>query len=159
MSEWLTRVINENQAIGRADIPLKILSIGMLIKIFLNYFLVGIPEVNIQGAGIGTLVCYIFIFICAVVSLCKNMRISLNFINILIKPFIAGLLCAFSAVISYNIFNKFVFYKISTILSIIVSAFIYLLGVVFLKIITKKDFESSNVVNRVSKIFKKSKFT
>lgn len=150
-----TPVCSMLQAIGRADMPLKILSVGMLIKIFLNYFLVGIPEINIQGAGIGTLVCYVFIFVLAVISLCKNMRISLNFINILVKPFIAGLLCSFSAVFVYNIFNKFIFHKISTILSIIVSAIVYLLGVIFLRIITKEDLESSNIVNRISKIFKK----
>ena len=42
------------QAIGRADIPLKILTIGVITKVVLNYILVGIPEINIQGAGIGT---------------------------------------------------------------------------------------------------------
>ncbi len=154
-----TPVCSMLQAIGRADIPLKILSIGMLIKIFLNYFLVGIPEINIQGAGIGTLVCYIFIFIFAIISLCKNMRISLNFKKILIKPFVAGLLCAFSALFAYNIFNKFVFYKIATMLSIVVSALVYLLGIIFLKIVTQEDLKSFNVLNRISKIFKKSKFT
>lgn len=154
-----TPVCSMLQAIGRADLPLKILSVGMIIKIFLNYILVGIPEINIQGAGIGTLACYIFIFVFALISLCRNMKISLNLVNILIKPFIAGLSCAFSAIFAYNLFSKFIFYKISTILSIMVSAVIYLLGVIFLKIVTKDDLESSNILNRISKIFKKSKFT
>ena len=49
------------QAVGRVDLPVKLLSVGVIIKIILNYTLVGIPAINIQGAGVGTLVCYVFI--------------------------------------------------------------------------------------------------
>lgn len=36
------------QAVGRVDLPVKLLSVGVIIKIILNYTLVGIPAINIQ---------------------------------------------------------------------------------------------------------------
>lgn len=44
-----TPICSMLQAVGRVDLPLKLLSIGMVIKIILNYTLVGIPTINIQG--------------------------------------------------------------------------------------------------------------
>ena len=151
-----TPVCSMLQAIGRADLPLKILSVGMVIKVLLNYILVGIPEVNIQGAGIGTLACYIFIFSFAVRSLCKRARVSLNFVNILIKPFIAGLICAFSAVLCHNLISNFINYKVSTILSIFVSAIVYLVVIILLKPLTKEELESTEKIKKILKIFKRA---
>ena len=42
------------QAVGRVDLPVKIISAGLIIKIIVNYSLVGIPQINIQGAGIAS---------------------------------------------------------------------------------------------------------
>lgn len=39
------------QAVGRTDLPVKLLAVGLIIKITLNYFLVGVPEINVLGAG------------------------------------------------------------------------------------------------------------
>ena len=48
------------QAVGRVDLPVKLLVVGLVIKVTLNYTLCGIPEINILGAGTGTVVCYAF---------------------------------------------------------------------------------------------------
>ena len=63
------------QAVGRVDLPVKLLSVGVIIKIILNYTLVGIPAINIQGAGVGTLVCYVFITFFALYFLCKEAHV------------------------------------------------------------------------------------
>ena len=146
------------QAIGRADLPLKILSIGVLIKIFLNYILVGIPEINIQGAAIGTLACYIFVFTLSLIALCRNTKIKINFMSIFIKPCIAGLLCAFSANLFYKFLSKIINLKIATILSIILSAIVYFIMIFLLKTITKEELESDKRTKKISKVFKKLKF-
>ena len=146
------------QAIGRADLPLKILSIGVLIKILLNYILVGIPEINIQGAAVGTLVCYIFVFTLSLIALCRNAKIKINFMSIFIKPCIAGIVCAFSANLFYKILYKIINLKLATILSIILSAIVYFIMIFLLKIITKQELESDRRTKKFSKIFKKLKF-
>jgi stage V sporulation protein B len=146
------------QAIGRADLPLKILSVGVLIKIFLNYILVGIPEINIQGAAVGTLVCYIFVFTLSLIALCRNTKIKINFMSIFIKPCVAGIVCAFSANLFYKILYKIINLKLTTILSIILSAIVYFIMIFLLKIITKQELESDRRTKKFSKIFKKLKF-
>ena len=48
------------QAVGRADLPVKLLAAAMAIKLGTNWLLCGVPEINVQGAAIGTLLCYLF---------------------------------------------------------------------------------------------------
>ena len=47
------------QAVGRADLPVKLLLLAMAVKLGANWVLCGIPEVNILGAGVGTCLCYL----------------------------------------------------------------------------------------------------
>ena len=59
------------QAVGRADIPVKLLVLAMGIKIGVNYLLCGITEINVYGAAIGTLCCYLFLAVAEVILLCR----------------------------------------------------------------------------------------
>ena len=152
-----TPVCSMLQAIGRADLPLKILTIGMIIKIVLNYFLVGIPEINIQGAGIGTLACYVFVFMFAIIALCRNTKIHLNFISILVKPCIASTVCSLCVKILHKILCEFISYKLSTILSIFVSAIVYFIVVFALKTVTEEEIESNGKIKKIFFILKKLK--
>ena len=145
------------QAIGRADLPLKILSIGMIIKIILNYFLVGIPEINIQGAGIGTLVCYLFIFSLAIIALCRNAKISLNFVSILLKPCIAGIICSLFVNLFHVLLSQFISYKLSTVVSIALSSVVYFVAIFALKTVTKEEIESNQKIKKLFDILKKLK--
>ena len=81
------------QAVGRVDLPIKLLSVGLVIKVVLNYLLVGIPEINVMGAGIGTLVCYFFLTVFGLVLLCRETKIKLNWIGLFVKPFLSGGVC------------------------------------------------------------------
>lgn len=46
------------QAFGRIDLPLVSMFLGALVKIFGDYYLIGLPAVGIAGAPISTAVCY-----------------------------------------------------------------------------------------------------
>ncbi|GMB10880.1 MAG: stage V sporulation protein B [Candidatus Improbicoccus devescovinae] len=155
-----TPICSMLQAVGRADLPVKILSIGVVIKIILNYILVGIPEINIQGAGIGTLICYIFVFLSALYNLCRITKIKLNYVSVFIKPTIAAVLCGLSAWVSYNLFYKIctnLSLKFITMLSIIISMFVYFILILCLKTLTINDINMlpQKVKTRVSNFFKK----
>ena len=52
------------QATGHAYIPLVIMACSSFVKIGLNYVLVGMPELNIRGAAISTMICYMLIMTC-----------------------------------------------------------------------------------------------
>lgn len=127
------------QAVGRVDLPVKLLSIGVVIKIILNYTLVGVPEINIQGAGVGTLICYLFITSAAFYLLCKETHIVPNMSSIFIKPLLGAICCAVSAIGSYTLLNMFLPQKISTIIALVIAVIIYIVALVLFKAITKSD--------------------
>ncbi|MBQ5778350.1 MAG: polysaccharide biosynthesis protein, partial [Oscillospiraceae bacterium] len=49
------------QALGRATIPLLTMLCGAVVKVILNYVLIAIPGVELAGAAVGTVVCYVLI--------------------------------------------------------------------------------------------------
>ena len=153
-----TPICSMLQAIGRADLPVKILSFGMIIKIILNYILVGIPRFNIRGACIGTLVCYIFIFVCSLFALCKNAKIKINLGKSFLKPFLSGIICAISSKLFYNMFSILLSNKISTIFSIVSSAIVYIIFIFLFKSVTEDDLKSTRIAKKFLKVFKKFKF-
>ena len=153
-----TPICSMLQAIGRADLPVKILSIGMIIKVFLNYILVGIPSINIRGACIGTFVCYVFIFICSIVCLCKNTKIRINLLNTFFKPLVSGIICAISSSLFFKMFNTLIPSKISTIFAILFASLIYFSFIFIFKTLTEDDLKSTKITRKFLKIFKKMKF-
>ena len=100
------------QAVGRMDVPLKLFSVGMVIKIIVNYILVGIPEINIQGANMGSMVCYSFVTIVALFVLCRQTKIVPDFVSIFVKPLIASVICGAAAYFSEILFDIFFLRKL-----------------------------------------------
>lgn len=134
-----TPICSMLQAVGRADLPLKILTIGVILKIILNYILVGIPEINIQGAGIGTLACYIFVCISGLVLLRKETHIRFDLKLIIFKPLICSLLCAVAAYSSHGLLIKFMPYKIALLFAITIAVIIYVLALFLTRTLTSYD--------------------
>lgn len=146
-----TPVCSMLQAVGRVDLPLKLLTIGMVIKIILNYTLVGIPSVNIQGAAVGSLVGYLFVLVMGIYFLCKETKVIPNFVTVFIKPLLATLLCAVTAILSYNLIVLAIPTKIATILAILLAVVIYVIALFLLRAITKDDM---NMLPKGKKIVK-----
>ncbi|BED91750.1 MAG: polysaccharide biosynthesis C-terminal domain-containing protein [Candidatus Improbicoccus pseudotrichonymphae] len=145
------------QAIGRPDLPVKILSAGMIIKIILNYTLVSIPEINIQGAVIGTLVCYVFMFICLMYKLQKIINIKINIISVFLKPLIASVGCYLSANLSYAVLANVLNLngKLATLISIFFSAVFYFFILLILKTLTRDDIGFLPKIKVINKLIDK----
>ncbi len=143
------------QAIGRVDLPLKLYGIGMVIKITLNYILVGIPFINIQGASTGSLVCYAFVCFVAVYFICKETKISLNFVTIVIKPLIGAICCAVTALLSNKLLDMIIPSKLSTILAIVLGATVYIIVLFLCKGIRKRDILMLPKGNKIAKVLAK----
>lgn len=150
-----TPILSMLQAVGRADLTVKILSIGIVFKVLLNYFLVGIPKVNIQGAGLGTLICYIFICGTAFWFLCKETKIKPNIVSIFIKPLICGIFSAVGAFTSHGLFSSQINYKLSTIFSIIVAIFVYIVSILLLKTFNSQDLYTVTKNKKLVKMLEK----
>ncbi len=85
-------ITNLLQGIGRTDVPVKSLLVGAVIKIASNYILVGNPEINIKGAPIGSILCYVAIVSINLSVLLKVTKVRLHLTTMLWKPlFCSGL--------------------------------------------------------------------
>ncbi len=145
------------QAVGRMDIPLKLYTIGMVIKIIVNYVLVGIPEINIQGANFGSLVCYSFVVIMAMFFLCRETKIIPDFVSILIKPLMAAIMCGITAYFSEIFFDIFCPQKIATCLAVISAIAVYIVFLFVFRAIKREDILQMPKGNKIIKVLEKHK--
>ena len=61
------------------DLPVKYLFVGAVIKLVLNIILIGIPSINIMGAGISTVCCYGVIAFLSINKLRKIINVKIRF--------------------------------------------------------------------------------
>ncbi len=85
------------QAVGRADLPVKLLIGAMVIKLGINWALCGIPEINIYGAAAGTLVCYLFLTSSQFFCLRRETGLPLSPGKLFLRPLLCAALCGLSA--------------------------------------------------------------
>ena len=145
------------QAVGRMDIPLKLFTIGMVMKIIVNYILVGIPEINIQGANVGSIVCYSFVSVAAMFFLCRETKIIPNFMSVLVKPLMAAIICGVAAYFSEMLYDVFFKQNIATILAVITAVVVYIVFLFILKAFKREDILQMPKGNKILKILEKHK--
>ena len=145
-----TTVFSMLQAVGRADIPLKIMILGTIIKIFGNILLVPIPniiikilgnillvpvpKININGAAVSTTISYMIMLVISIISLLKETRVNIEKsakIKILIISY-SSILCALTAKILNTVLINHVSDRINLLLSIVLGGFIYLILISFI---------------------------
>lgn len=144
------------QAVGRVDLPVKFLMVSLVIKIGLNYVLCGIPEVNVLGAGTGTLFCYLFVTIAEIIALVKITKIKINFTSTFIKPLMAALICALGAwgttvLTGYLGISD----KIGCIAGVGVAVIVYVIVLLLTKSISKTDVEGLPKGEKIAKLLEK----
>lgn len=74
------------QGMDRIRMPIRNLLIGAVLKVVINYILIGIPSINIQGAPVGTLVCYGVAALLNIVSVVKEAGMEFSFSEMVMKP-------------------------------------------------------------------------
>lgn len=89
------------QAIGRADAPVKLMLIGVAVKLAGNLLLIPIPEINVSGAAISTLLCYFVIFVLSILVYSKAAGVKIRILKSLMPAVISGLFCALTAWMVY----------------------------------------------------------
>ena len=150
-----TPICSTLQAVGRADIPLKALAAGVVMKIAFNYILVGIPEINIQVAGIGTFVCYLFVCVVTLFSLKKETKVSFDFIGVFLKPLLCALICGATAWASLGLMALVIPYKLATVIAIALAAVAYVFALFLTKTVTSKDLATIPKCKKLTKVLEK----
>lgn len=127
------------QAVGRADLPVKLLSIGMLIKLALNYTLVAVPQINLMGACIGSVACYLFITVFGVYCLGRQTRVKLDYLSAFVKPLLAGVACAACAWGAQGLIARVLPDKVATLAAVAVAVIVYIAVLLLVRAVTKED--------------------
>lgn len=143
------------QAVGKQMTPVKLMAIGAVIKLVLNYILVGIEGINIKGAPYGSLVFYIFIVVGGLIVLCRTTKISIDIMSTFVKPFVAAALCGLSAWGTCKLFYLFTDSRIVTFIAIAVAVAVYIIALFGLKGVSKADVLSLPKGEKMAKILEK----
>ncbi len=85
------------QAHRLVTIPMVTTIIGCIMKIVVNYWLVGNPDINIKGGAIGTLVCFGSIAILDLIIIKFALPRSLSYIRVFVKPVFAAAVMGLAA--------------------------------------------------------------
>ncbi len=131
------------QSAGRADIPAKLMLVGVAVKLSGNLILIPIPQINISGAAISTLLCYFVIFFLCIIIYPKVSDVKPNLFKSLAPSVFSGTACALSAWLAYT--NLPFENNISLPLSIATGGIVYLIfSVLCGNIITKRKLNIKN---------------
>lgn len=89
------------QATGKERLTLYSIVAGGLVKITINWFIVAIPTVNIYGAAIGTICCYVTMCVLNLIFINRSFENGLSVKNIFIRPAVPSLIMGVIALAVY----------------------------------------------------------
>lgn len=118
------------QGAGKIYIPIKNLLIGGGVKLIFSAVLISIPAVNILGAPLGTLACYLTAFILDYLQLRRRLRAGVD-VNFLLKPLFASAVMALVLYAFKLIMGASLIRPLAAAASVMIGAAVYL-GILFI---------------------------
>jgi len=145
------------QAHGNETLTIISLFTGGIIKILVDWFLVGIREINIFGAPIGTFLCYMVICIMNHIFIRRNYEYKPSLKRIVPKPFVSSIVMGAAAYVTYFVLShiigatSFMQMFICLAISIMVAVVVYVIAVIQTKAITVEDMSLIPKGDKISK--------
>ena len=128
------------QAHGDVVTPVVNMLIGGIIKIIVNYILVGQPNLNIVGAPIGTFICYISITALDLIAMKRHISARPVIFKNIIRPGLASAIMGAATFMVYRVLsNAISSWKLACLLSLAFAVVLYAVLVVFLRCLTYED--------------------
>lgn len=128
------------QAHGDVVTPVVNMLIGGIIKIIVNYMLVGQPNLNIVGAPIGTFICYISITALDLIAMKRHISARPAIFKNVIRPGLASAIMGAATFMVYSVLsNAISSWKLACLLSLAFAVVLYAVLVVFLRCLTYED--------------------
>ncbi len=142
------------QAHGDVKTPVINMVIGGVVKVIVNFLLVGSPSIHIIGAPIGTLCCYACITILNLVAM-RRSTTPPSFTRTMLRPLLAALLMGAAAFGSYQLLQKLLSsLTLSCLGAICAAGLVYLVLVVLLKVITADDCKLLPKGDKIAKLLR-----
>ncbi|NLA84851.1 MAG: polysaccharide biosynthesis protein [Clostridiales bacterium] len=129
------------QGMDRMSIPVRNLAVGALFKIAATYVLVGIPEINVKGAAIGTVICYAVAAFLDLAAVIHYSRLSIKFMDYFLKPVAAVAVMALSVHYAYGKLEGLAGSNKATLLSVAAGIAVYGIVLIAIGAVRQHDFE------------------
>lgn len=143
------------QAHNRPWLPMLNMLIGGIVKVVVNYILVGNPAIGILGAPIGTLACFTVYMVLNVFTMHRVMSEPPKLLRAMWKSGIAAVVMGVAAYGTYFVLPKFITNVTLCCLGAIgVAVMVYALMVILLKVITYDDCMLLPKGEKIAKILK-----
>ena len=158
-----TPIANMLQGIGRTDVPVKAAVAGAVVKIGCNYVLVGNPRFNINGAPIGSILCYIVIVAINLFYLLHVSEVKIGVISVFLKPLLSAGVSAGGAWAVYRLCDRFLAGKLphwtlfALAFSIAAAVILYVIVLFLVKGLSKDDISMLPKGEKIAKILEKYK--
>lgn len=151
------------QAGGHEKLALLAMPIGGIVKIVVNWILVGTPSINISGAPIGTLLCYVAITALNIVFMLTKLEERPNFAKISIGPALCSIVMGVAAWAVYSLLSSVGSGVLGTgrlattvylAVSIVIAVIVYGILIIVTKTITKEDMKLIPKGEKIAKLLK-----
>ena len=145
------------QGLGKTYIPVVNLFIGIAVKIGVSLLFIRVPEINIQGAAIGTVACYTVAAVLDVAFVIKYAKIKLNLLNNFIKPILAagvmGLVVYLMMPQKFNLNAS----RLMTIATIAVAVIVYVICLFVFRVMNEEDLQYIPGGKRLARLMNRKK--
>ena len=128
------------QAHGFVNLPVFTVIIGGVIKVAVNYLLVGNYDINVKGAPVGTLCCFAVVSVLDLWFIHRVIPLPPRYSRVFFKPLIAAAAMGGAVWACYGLLFKLLHSNtVATLGSIVVGVAVYAVLVILLKAISKDD--------------------
>lgn len=127
------------QAMGHVTAPVVNMAIGGVVRIVLNYTLVGMPEVNITGTAVSSVVSYLVTLILNLIVVYRKIPRVDNILGMFLPVALSSILMGAAAQLTFLGLCQFISPKIAVIPSVIVAVLVYFPAAILLKAIRPSE--------------------
>ena len=127
------------QGLHKQRIPMYTLVAGVACKIVLNYTLVGIPQINIHGAPISSIVCYTVSMVPNLYYVLKHGQLKFNWMGWIVRP---GVATAAMGLVVFILRELLPMNRLWTLVEVLVGIAVYIGIALLVKAITPEDLRS-----------------
>lgn len=143
------------QSIGKQMVPVIHLAVGCVGKVIATFILVGVHDINIKGAAIGTMVAYVVALILNNRSVKRYTGVKFNYNLTYLRPCIAAALMGVCAFAAHKLMAGFLGNSIATLLAIVIGAGVYAVLIFAFKAITLEEVSSFPGGTKLQKIIRR----
>jgi len=147
------------QTYGKEKLPIFTVIAGGVVKVVMNYFLVGDPDINIHGAKYSTLCCYGVIVALNLFFVWKYSPQKPKYVSIFAKPLAASLVMGVSAKAVYALVGgvlraetSFGGNALATLIAIVAAVIVYAVLVIALRILRAEDVKDIPHGKKIAKL-------